>query len=436
MQILMLCALDVWSLGTGSGAPSLFKTLQAYNDAGHTVHFVTAAVGVNVSPSMTARSAMHDAAGFNPQVCVESKEGSSLPGLPRVRVHRVRVPSLRNTLLPLPDRLLWIDQKLRFATVFPFLAARQGLRVLRRVPVDLLYGYEVHGVLAAGLLRPFYPLPLVTRFQGTVVHPALDDPLQFLRKSEEIAALKTRVDLTIMTDDGTEGDQAVARLLGELPPGFRFWRNGLDMERLRPATPEERRSAREVLSIDEGRFVVVAVSRLARWKRVDRAIRAAALLSGRLAELLLVIVGDGEERERLESLVDDLDLRGAVCFAGAVPQREVVRYYHAADVFLSTNDLSNVGNPLLEAMACGKAIVTLNNGATPRLVHDGRTGLLLDAAGDPGAIAGALLRLSADAELRQRLEAGAHAYAQRWFWTWEERMAAELRAVEALVQAV
>lgn len=49
-----------------------------------------------------------------------------------------------------------------------------------------------------------------------------------------------------------------------------------------------------------------------------------------------------------------------------------------ADIFLSVNDLGNVGNPLLEAMVCGKCIVTLNNGDTDRLIHDRENGMLLE----------------------------------------------------------
>jgi len=74
-------------------------------------------------------------------------------------------------------------------------------------------------------------------------------------------------------------------------------------------------------------------------------------------------------------------LSDAVRFEGAVPQEEVRRYLWAADVFLSLNELSNVGNPLLEAMACGKAIVTLDAGDTNELIHDAETGVLLADCG-------------------------------------------------------
>ena len=81
-------------------------------------------------------------------------------------------------------------------------------------------------------------------------------------------------------------------------------------------------------------------------------------------------------------LARELGVADAVRFEGAVPQADVLRYLWAADAFLSSNDLSNVGNPLLEAMACGKPIVTIDNGATGDLIRDGETGILLPS-GEP-----------------------------------------------------
>jgi glycosyltransferase involved in cell wall biosynthesis len=91
-----------------------------------------------------------------------------------------------------------------------------------------------------------------------------------------------------------------------------------------------------------------------------------------------------------------------------------------------------VGNPLLEAMACAKPIVTLDSGATGDLIRDGETGLLLPS-GEPESVARAVLRLAKDAPLRRRLGQGAHRFATANFWTWEERLNAELEAVERLV---
>jgi glycosyltransferase involved in cell wall biosynthesis len=292
----------------------------------------------------------------------------------------------------------------------------------------------VHGVLAVGRLRRRWKLPAVSRFQGTVMHPALSSRLAYLRKYEEVVALRSAADLYVMTDDGTRGDEVLARWNPGSLERVRFWRNGLDLDRLTPASPEKAREERRALGVPEGAFVLVMATRLAAWKRVDRAVSAMPLIRAALPQVLLVVVGDGEERANLEALARRLSLGEAVRFVGAVPQPEVARFMWAADSFLSLNDLSNVGNPLLEAMACGKAIVTLDTGDTRDLIRDGETGRLL-SSGDAEAVATAVVDLARDPPLRRRLEEGAAEHARNHFWTWEQRMAAEIEEVERLLPA-
>jgi glycosyltransferase involved in cell wall biosynthesis len=421
LRILMISALEVWALAGQGGAPSLAKTLEGYTRRGHQVDFIAPTVGAN----------HHHGAPQQP-----------VPELDGVRFHLFHLPSLAETRLPVPSSALKADQKLRFAALFPWLAARkarnleQGTRNTAREPkFDLLYGYEVHGVLAQRLVRRQVRLPLVARFQGTVMHPYLDKPLSLARKYEEVLALKTPADLYVMTDDGTQGDEVLQRLNPASAGKVRFWRNGLDLGQVRPITPEEAAAARSSLGLADGDFVLVTAARLARWKRIDRAIDAAALLKQRGLPARLLIVGDGEERANLEQQARERGVQENVTFVGAVPQSEVQRYLWAAGVFLSLNELSNVGNPLLEAMQAGRCVLTLDEGDTRDLIHDGETGVLLPAATVPAAIANALAELAADAPRRERLGEAAAAFARANFWSWQERLDAEVDAVEALVAA-
>jgi glycosyltransferase involved in cell wall biosynthesis len=189
---------------------------------------------------------------------------------------------------------------------------------------------------------------------------------------------------------------------------------------------------RSKLGLQPDDFVLVTATRLARWKRVDRAVDAVALLRNEGIAARLLIVGDGEERTNLEEQVRDLGVQELVTFVGAVPQHEVQRYLWAADVFMSTNELSNVGNPLLEAMVAGQCVLTLDEGDTRDLIRDGETGILLQS-GEPQAIADALTALARDPDKRRRLGASARRVAERSFWSWEQRMDAEIEAVQELI---
>jgi glycosyltransferase involved in cell wall biosynthesis len=412
MRILMISALEVWALAGQGGAPSLYKTLQGIAGRRHEVDFVSSTIGANHH---------HDEPEMPP------------PPIDGVRYRLFHLPSLGESRLPWPGLARKTDQKLRFAVLFPRLAAHEADQLLRRGGYDLVYGYEVHGVLAAARLRK-YGLPLVARFQGTVMHPYLDKPASLARKYEEVAALRTPAELYIMTNDGTQGDEVLRRLNPASQGKVRFWRNGLDLDKVRAPSAHEAALARSELGLSDAELVLVTAVRLARWKRVDRAIDALAALRAQGVQVRLLIVGDGEERANLQQQARDLGLAEQVRFVGAVRQEEVQRYLWAADVFLSLNELSNVGNPLLEAMQAGCCILTLDEGDTRELIKDDVTGVLL-ANGEPRAIAGALAALAGDPERRGRLGAAARSYAEANFWSWQQRIDAEVDALETLVGA-
>ena len=157
----MISALEVWALAGQGGAPSLAKTLQGYARRGHHIDFVAPTVGANHQH------------GAPPQ---------PVPQIDGVTFHLFHLPSLSESKLHLPSIALKADQKLRFAALFPWRASRKAQQLLQQQRYNLLYGYEVHGVLASRLLRRSQPLPLVARFQGTVMHPYLGKRLSLARK--------------------------------------------------------------------------------------------------------------------------------------------------------------------------------------------------------------------------------------------------------------
>ena len=341
----------------------------------------------------------------------------------------------RSSRLLFRFRALWrASIKLRFALLFPRVAAARAEQVLRREPVDVLYAYEVHGALAARRLRKRWRLPTVARFQGTVMYPSLGSPLARLRRYEEMLALRTPADLYIMTDDGTQGDEVLARLNPQSLDKLRFWRNGLDLDRLHPVDAAQKAALRRALGLPDDAFVMLTASRLATWKRVDRAVARAAEVAVTAPNALLLVVGDGEERAHLERQAAELGVAQRVRFAGAVPQERVSEYMQAADVLLALADLSNVGNPLLEAMCCGLAAVAVDAGDTKTLIRDGHTGRLLPSGGAV-TVAQAISELARDRESRDRLAAAARRYAEEHFWTWDDRLRAEVDEVERLVSA-
>lgn len=293
--------------------------------------------------------------------------------------------------------------------------------------VDLLYGYEIYGVPVVRRAATRFKLPMVARYQGSLMSTRRHERLAWLRYWKHLQALKTPADLIVMTDDGTLGDELL-RDLGHSAERVRFWMNGADFSiRELPS-----RDVRGELGIPPERKLLLTVSRLSYWKRVDRAIRALAELLARGVDAQLVIVGVGPEEAKLRTLAEELGVTDRVLFAGGVARPDLPSYYRSADVLLSLYDYSNLGNPAIEAIVLGRPVVALNVGGTDHLVHDGVNGLLVDDAG-PASVADAVQPLLEDRARAEDLGRRAGEWADGCLWTWRQRMDAEIEALEELM---
>lgn len=169
-------------------------------------------------------------------------------------------------------------------------------------------------------------------------------------------------------------------------------------------------------------LVLLTVGRLQRRKGHDVSIQAIHLLRDELPRLRYLIVGDGEERARLEGLVDGLGLRDRVFFAGVAADSELPAYYAACDVFLLPNrvdngDLEGFGIVFLEAAASGRPVIGGDSGGVPEAVERDVSGLLVEG-GTVHKVANAIRRLATSAELRRQMGSAGRDRVERFF-TWD-----------------
>ncbi len=304
-------------------------------------------------------------------------------------------------------------------------------RIHEERPIDLAYGYEIYGVPVARRAADRFDVPMVARYQGTLMSGRLSERLPRLRYHKHLAALRTAADLVIMTDDGTLGDRVLEQL-GHDASRVRFWMNGVDhsISQSTVTGPEVRRE----LGIGSDALVLLTVSRLSHWKRVDRAIDVASLLHERGEPVELVIVGSGPEESKLRERAEASSARGRVRFVGGVERSRLPGHYRAADILLSLYDYSNLANPVLESMVLGTPVLALDAGGTSNLVIDGTNGVLVENA-DPPSIADSVSRLLSDADTRAALGRRSAEWASRNLWDWDARMAAEVAEIERLLAA-
>jgi len=192
---------------------------------------------------------------------------------------------------------------------------------------------------------------------------------------------------------------------------------GIDLAGLALRNGESDEVAKQRL--DYGGRLLLFVGVLRYYKGLDVLLRAMTRVEG-----ALVIVGRGPEREALETLATQLGIAGRVTFLGEVTEAQLRLLLHAADVFVlpSIDRCEAFGIAQLEAMACGKPVVSSDLPTGMRFVNQhGVTGLRV-LPGDPEALAEALQQVLDDAGLRARLGCAARARIEQEFTA--ERMIA------------
>jgi len=129
----------------------------------------------------------------------------------------------------------------------------------------------------------------------------------------------------------------------------------------------------------EGIKNILFVGSLYPIKGVQYLIMAMKIVHNKMPETRLILVGDGEDRERLEALSIQLDIKKNVQFVGKVPHEKVQSYMHQADVFVLPSLSEGLPNVILEAMACGLPVVATRVGGVPDIIQDRVHGYLVES---------------------------------------------------------
>ncbi len=178
-------------------------------------------------------------------------------------------------------------------------------------------------------------------------------------------------------------------------------RNGLDLERFQPRA-----------LADEWPAQILGIGYLLPVKRWERLLRAARYLKAQGVPYRIRIAGDGPQRSNLEQAALELGVADSVEF---VSHSDDIPGLLARSSFLvHTADSEGCPNAVMEAMACGRAVVATDVGDIPALVDHGVTGFVVPSH-DERALAEHIVRLIGDRELCVRMGAAARAKAERDF---------------------
>jgi phosphatidyl-myo-inositol dimannoside synthase len=214
---------------------------------------------------------------------------------------------------------------------------------------------------------------------------------------------------------------------------IRILHPGVDTQRFVPVARDK--DVRNRLGWDD-RTVILTVSRLQKRKGHDTMIRALSTIREAVPDVLYAIVGDGEEREELDRLVDAEGVQEHVQFLGELDDAAMTQCYQQCDLFVLPNrqvgrDIEGFGMVLLEAQACGRPVVAGASGGTAETMSIPETGHVVPCDG-PDELAALVTQLLLDPERLREMGRNARTRVTSQFdWDALSREAAEAFGIES-----
>ena len=152
--------------------------------------------------------------------------------------------------------------------------------------------------------------------------------------------------------------------------------NGVNIRKFEPIPKAE---ARKQLGLPLDRTFILSVGGLIHRKGFHHIIDAISIIRKKeKKDVCLIIVGEGEYREKLERQIDRLGLSSFVKLVGAKPHDEVYKWYSMANIFCLASSREGWPNVLLEALACGLPVVATNVWGSPEVICSNEYGILVD----------------------------------------------------------
>jgi glycosyltransferase involved in cell wall biosynthesis len=264
----------------------------------------------------------------------------------------------------------------------------QFLEICRRERVAIWHGHDYKSNLIGLLLRPFWPMRLITTVHGWVdrrvrLYYGIDRLC--LRHYERVICVSEDLREECL-GRGVEKGRCV------------LIENGIDTRQFSRGLATD--EAKASLGIPPRHLVVGAVGRLSAEKGFDVLIRAADRLLRAGLDLELLIAGEGDEEPRLRALISELDRDDRIRLLGY--RSDTVELYQAMDVFALSSHREGLPNVLLEAMAMQVPVVSTRIAGIPGLIRHDENGLLVQP-GSVEELTRAVARLLKNTDFRDRL---------------------------------
>lgn len=153
----------------------------------------------------------------------------------------------------------------------------------------------------------------------------------------------------------------------------------VDTEVFKPAVSDVRARTRAGYGVSDSTGVLLFVGRLTQLKGVHLIVDAVARLRRANHNLVLWVIGNGEEEAALRKQIDAAGLEAGIRLLGRVAHESLPELYNSADLTIVASEQESLCFTILESLACGTPVVSTRVGVAPHVIQDGRSGILLKA---------------------------------------------------------
>jgi glycosyltransferase involved in cell wall biosynthesis len=285
------------------------------------------------------------------------------------------------------DSLMDMDTQFHFTGAWPlslrtpaFVAQIMGNAFKQRP--DLILSTHLNFTIAAYWLKQWLGIPYWTVAHGieawNIQRPALQKALHY---ADRILAVSSYTRDRLIQEQHLDPDK-----ISILP-------NTFDPDRFAIAPKPHYLLERHNLTPDQS--VILTVSRLSRsepYKGYNRILEAFPQIRERIPNIHYIIVGKGDDKQRLEQFIHQHQLQNCVSLTSYIPDSELCDYYNLCDVFAMPSKGEGFGIVYLEALACGKPVLAGNQDGALDALCQGELGALVDPD-DIDAIAQTLIAI-------------------------------------------
>ena len=162
----------------------------------------------------------------------------------------------------------------------------------------------------------------------------------------------------------------------------------------------KRREIKKKLNVDNNKTIITFSGRIVPRKRIDILLKAIHEVLKTRNDIQLIILGEGELREKLQRMTAELGIAEYVFFKGFISN--ILDYLQITDIFVFTSDKEGMPNSLLEAMACRLPVIATEIGGVVDLIENRENGLLIKP-GDVTGLKDAILNLLENIQLSEKI---------------------------------